>query len=113
MRYISVVYSGLTRSFCSQVATLNETYPKGLEAYVSNAKELLASSKAGDNPFEGMTPSVPEGEKLAFGSDEFVAAEEAGLRAFRDAAMVLVAGGLGERLGYNGIKISLPTESVT
>ena len=26
---------------------------------------------------------------------------------------VLVAGGLGERLGYNGIKVALPTETVT
>lgn len=28
----------------------------------------------------------------------------------RHAGFVLVAGGLGERLGYNGIKVSLPTE---
>jgi len=26
---------------------------------------------------------------------------------------VLVAGGLGERLGFNGIKVSLPTEILT
>lgn len=26
---------------------------------------------------------------------------------------VLVAGGLGERLGYNGIKVSLPVETLT
>lgn len=97
----------------SQIQKLEKNYPGGLKAYVSNAKELLASSKAGDNPFEGMKPSVPEGEKLSFGSDDFVAAEQAGLKAFRDAAMVLVAGGLGERLGYDGIKVSLPTESVT
>jgi len=28
-------------------------------------------------------------------------------------AFVLVAGGLGERLGYSGIKVALPTETTT
>lgn len=32
---------------------------------------------------------------------------------FPDCALVLVAGGLGERLGYNGIKLSLPVETAT
>jgi UDP-sugar pyrophosphorylase len=30
-----------------------------------------------------------------------------------DCACVLVAGGLGERLGYSGIKVALPTETTT
>lgn len=30
-----------------------------------------------------------------------------------DAAFILVAGGLGERLGYSGIKVALPTETAT
>lgn len=34
----------------------------------------------------------------------------AGVEASREAAFVLVAGGLGERLGYSGIKIALPAE---
>jgi UDP-sugar pyrophosphorylase len=32
------------------------------------------------------------------------------VEASREAAFVLVAGGLGERLGYSGIKIALPTD---
>jgi len=32
---------------------------------------------------------------------------------FQKSAFVLVAGGLGERLGYGGIKVSLPTETTT
>lgn len=31
--------------------------------------------------------------------------EDAGVKEVRKAAFVLVAGGLGERLGYNGIKV--------
>ena len=50
-------------------------------------------------------PQVPSGEVLTFGDDNFVQYEEAGVREARKAAFVLVAGGLGERLGYNGIKV--------
>ncbi|XP_065040304.1 UDP-sugar pyrophosphorylase isoform X2 [Musa acuminata AAA Group] len=39
--------------------------------------------------------------------------EEAGVREARRAAFVLVAGGLGERLGYKGIKLALPSETTT
>lgn len=35
----------------------------------------------------------------------------AGVEAAGEAAFVLVAGGLGERLGYSGIKIALPADS--
>ncbi|GFY85572.1 UDP-sugar pyrophosphorylase [Actinidia rufa] len=69
--------------------------------------------KPGKNPFDGFTPSVPSGESLTFGDDNFIQFEEAGVREGRNAAFVLVAGGLGERLGYNGIKVALPIESTT
>ncbi|CAA0831691.1 UDP-sugar pyrophosphorylase [Striga hermonthica] len=56
---------------------------------------------------------VPSGETLTFGDDNFIQYENAGVREARKAAFVLVAGGLGERLGYNGIKVALPVESTT
>lgn len=56
----------------------------------------------GRNVFDGYTPSVPEGERLDFGSERFLELEGQGLRAVAHAAFVLVAGGLGERLGYSG-----------
>ncbi len=34
-------------------------YGGGLEQYVKNAKDLLAASKAGTNPLEGYSPSLP------------------------------------------------------
>ena len=48
---------------------------------------------------------VPTGEILSFGDDNFIKFEEAGVKEAQNAAFVLVAGGLGERLGYNGIKV--------
>ncbi|XP_073144290.1 UDP-sugar pyrophosphorylase-like [Henckelia pumila] len=101
------------RAFFDQVTRLNSSYLGGLTSYIKTARELLADSKAGKNPYDGFTPSVPSGEVLTFGDDTFVQYEEAGVREARKAAFVLVAGGLGERLGYNGIKVALPSESTT
>jgi UDP-N-acetylglucosamine pyrophosphorylase len=51
------------------------------------------------------TLQVPSGEILNFGDDNFVSLEAAGIKEAHNAAFVLVAGGLGERLGYKGIKV--------
>ena len=65
---------------------------------------VLQASREGANPFEGYTPSVPVGKTLSLGTLEFAELEKKGVEASCDSAFVLVAGGLGERLGYNGIK---------
>ncbi|VAI90964.1 unnamed protein product [Triticum turgidum subsp. durum] len=101
------------KNFFDQVCRLNSSYPGGLAAYIQNAKKLLADSKAGQNPYDGFTPSIPSGEVLTFGDDNFVSLEAAGVKEARNAAFVLVAGGLGERLGYKGIKVALPRETTT
>ncbi|XP_075485692.1 UDP-sugar pyrophosphorylase-like isoform X2 [Primulina tabacum] len=100
-------------AFFDQIARLDASYPGGLPSYIKTARELLADSKAGKNPFDGFTPSVPSGEVLTFGDDSFIQYEDVGVHEARKAAFVLVAGGLGERLGYNGIKVALPLESTT
>lgn len=76
---------------------------------------------------DGYTPSVPVGKRLDFGSEEFQNLENrggiegmptgvisflfSGLIEAGKSVYVLVAGGLGERLGYSGIKIALPCET--
>ena len=96
-----------------QIETLDGKYVGGLRAYRANAVELLRASAAGENPLEGFRPSVPLGETLVAHGDAYRAAERAGIEAAQRCAFVLVAGGLGERLGYGGIKVGLPTESTT
>ena len=58
---------------------------------------------AGMNPLEGFVPSVPDGERLDFGSAIYLAHEERGMQEAAATAFVMVAGGLGERLGYSGV----------
>ena len=43
------------------------------------ARDLLESSARGDNPFDGMTPSVPTGEDLEYGDEEYKSMEKLGL----------------------------------
>jgi len=42
----------------SQIAKLEQGYPGGINAYVEKAKELLAASASGVNPFDGFKPEV-------------------------------------------------------
>lgn len=61
----------------------------------------------------GWTPEVPTGQRVSAGSEQFLALEKVGMDVVGQTGFVLVAGGLGERLGYNGIKIALPVDSIS
>ena len=106
----------VTAPLFAQLATLDANYADGgLPGYVRNARKLLADAKSGVNPLEGKVPVATEGHELDLSDAEaFAEADAAGAaEAARGVAYVLVAGGLGERLGYNGIKLELPTETIT
>ena len=104
-----------------KLADLDASYPGGLTAYLGKARVLLKESADGTNPFSDFEASVPEGENLVYDTLEpddhtgmtFAEAEQTGLTGIDSVAFVLVAGGLGERLGYSGIKLSLETNLVT
>eukprot|EP00543_Licmophora_paradoxa_P005492 CAMPEP_0202442046 /NCGR_PEP_ID=MMETSP1360-20130828/1534_1 /ASSEMBLY_ACC=CAM_ASM_000848 /TAXON_ID=515479 /ORGANISM="Licmophora paradoxa, Strain CCMP2313" /LENGTH=658 /DNA_ID=CAMNT_0049057289 /DNA_START=100 /DNA_END=2076 /DNA_ORIENTATION=+ len=99
-----------------QLADLDASYPGGLAAYISKAKILLKESADGANPFSEFEALVPEGECLSYdneGTMDFDEAERLGKAVMGDSVFVLVAGGLGERLGYSGIKLSLETNLST
>ena len=100
-------------SFFDQIDAFHSTYPGGLTSYIEKAQDLLLRAEQGTNPFDGMSPRVPAGENLEYLSEQFLAAEQAGMEACGQAAFVLVAGGMGERLGYNGIKVALPSETTS
>lgn len=101
--------------FFTQIDSLNESYPykDGLVSYLSNARKLLSISKKGENPLDGWTPEIPTGIVLDPATTEYDRYESIGLEDVKSCGFVLVAGGLGERLGYNGIKVALPVETTT
>ena len=89
-----------------QLLDLDSSYPGGLKAYIEKSQSLLQKAVEGGNPFEGYSPAVPAGVDLSYDS-ELSSYEKAGLEVAKDSVFVLVAGGLGERLGFSGIKVSL------
>lgn len=101
----------------AQCAALDLTVPGGLKGYVDRARLLLEESRAGTNPYEGYVPRVPNGITLETeskaGESEFENQEELGMSQIHLVAFTIVAGGLGERLGYNGIKVALFNDLAT
>lgn len=96
-----------------QAADLDRSLPEGLGGYLRKAKELLEAARRGDNPYADFLPREPPGTRLGYGTEDFRAAEAQGLGEAKRTGFVLVAGGLGERLGYRGIKLEIAAESAT
>jgi UDP-sugar pyrophosphorylase len=91
----------------SKLEMVDQSYPDGgLIGYLNNAVFLLEKSRKGENLLEGWVPSVPKGETFVVGTDAFIDTEKLGLDEVGKCGFVLVAGGLGERLGYGDIKVS-------
>eukprot|EP00658_Telonema_sp_P-2_P052152 TRINITY_DN40335_c0_g1_i1.p1 TRINITY_DN40335_c0_g1~~TRINITY_DN40335_c0_g1_i1.p1 ORF type:complete len:271 (-),score=72.85 TRINITY_DN40335_c0_g1_i1:40-852(-) len=107
------VEDGRKAAAVEQLMMCDRSYPGGLAQYTENARRLLEQSAAGSNPLDGYAPSIPDGEMLVAHTPEWERAEALGREHIGSCAFGIVAGGLGERLGYNGIKLALPTESCT
>ncbi len=97
--------------FLKSLMRINKAYPGGLSGYISNARKLLDEAKTGANPFEGFVPHQPEKVDLTKFDAAYDHYEALGKAHFSKTAVVLVAGGLGERLGYSGIKLDIPVEA--
>ncbi|MEM6885472.1 MAG: UTP--glucose-1-phosphate uridylyltransferase [Verrucomicrobiota bacterium] len=97
-------------TFLAVLERLNESYPGGLIGYIDNSRTLLSEAKIGSNPFEGFSPHQPNQIDLTQFNAKYDQYEASGKEHFDKTAIVLVAGGLGERLGYSGIKLDIPVE---
>ena len=91
---------------------MNQVTPTGMKAYLQRGRKLLAASMKGFNPFDKYKPEVPTGIFLKPGEEKFDHYEKEGLKELSRTGFVLIAGGLGERLGYSGIKIDLPVSTI-
>ena len=96
----------------SQLVQLDKVTPTGLVKYCQRGRKLLHDSAMNINPYDCFKPEVPKGIYLRPGQPEFDQLEEQGLAELAKTGFVLIAGGLGERLGFSSIKISLPVITI-
>lgn len=103
------------------------TYGGGIERYILQGRKLLGSStpsadtnaaEADENeiaqvslPDSALIVNVPSLSDVS--NPELLEAVAKGHEAMQDNVFVMVAGGLGERLGYSSIKLGLPVETAT
>ena len=100
--------------FVNQINHLDKACRGGIKDYINRAKILLEKSKNKQNSFHQYKIEVPyDIPRIDIGSEEFYELEQLGFNELKNSVFVLVAGGLGERLGYKGIKIGLQTELLT
>ena len=81
------------------------------------AKTLLKAGRDGENPFTQYLPAPTRGSPIVHPSPQFSALEATALSSLQSLstklAFVLVAGGIGERLGFPGIKLELEPYATT
>ena len=102
------------KAFINQINELDKVCWGGVKDYIKRARVLLENSEQKKNSFHEYKIEVPyEIPHIKVGIEEFYELEKLGFNELKTSVFVLVAGGLGERLGYKGIKIGLPTELLT
>ncbi|TMW65711.1 hypothetical protein Poli38472_008353 [Pythium oligandrum] len=116
----------------TQLLRFESWYPGGIDGYLSTATELLTqlqqavqpaelkskeetAKESSPDPFASWVPSIPHDPHglLTLETPLYHELEAIGLEHAAHSAFVVVAGGLGERLGYHDIKLSLPVETLT
>lgn len=96
----------------STLLNINKTYLGGIIGYIKKAKRLLDDSRNGINSYSGFIPEQPSSVDLSRLDESYQKMENNGLLHAHELAIVLVAGGLGERLGYTGLKINIPLDAI-
>ena len=116
--HIIAKYNSVTpeekKNFIIQFNELDKVCRGGIKDYLQRAKILLEASKNKVNNFSDTTIEIPDDiPHIEIGTDEFFKLDQLGFNQLKDTVFVLVAGGLGERLGYTGIKIGLQNDLIT
>lgn len=88
----------------------NIDYPGGIDNYIKNGKNLLKNVDHNKKKIE-----ICDGYSLSIhkNKEDYIKYEKIGMKSIDKTVFVLVAGGLGERLGYHDIKIKIVSNSIS
>lgn len=105
----SAIYQTVHKKACTHHHS--PSFP--IQAYINRAKSLLLAARDQQNPYDGYRVATPQNAVVIDTDQQFDKYESIGVNELSQTAFVCVAGGLGERLGYQGIKLALTTDSIT
>jgi UDP-sugar pyrophosphorylase len=100
-------------SFFTNLLKLNQSYPGGISSYLISAKKSMNKDNVIKIDKANFKLVAPITKEIKTFSKEYLSCEKIGMKELTNTCFVLVAGGVGERLGYNDIKLSLPMDSIT
>ncbi len=86
----------------------HQNYQKGLFGYLKKVKKLFLKQNQNTHFYPKKKLTVPEVIQLLKWDNHYQYYENKGKQLTNEVAFVLVAGGLGERLGYKGAKVEMP-----
>ena len=86
----------------------HQNYQKGLFAYLKKVKKLLREQNKNTHFYPKKNLTIPEAIPLLKWDNHYQYYENKGKQLANEVAFILVAGGLGERLGYKGAKVEMP-----
>lgn len=92
------------KSICNEIVYYNHILEEGIIEYVRRAKIIVNKYKI-DNCFKINNISLPIGMNISYLDESYIKYEKIGINNINKCGFVLVAGGLGERLNLNSIKV--------
>lgn len=104
----------LKEALAAQILAFEDNYHGGLKAYTQKMVAMLKDQLEGKTKYDGMTLEVPHTSELCWDkTQDILETEEKGLPELKKCAFFLLAGGLGERLGFAEAKPRMQIESTT
>lgn len=108
-------YSETQVDLLEDLYEFEKDYEGGVEQYIINGRRLLDLRDQESEIYSEIEvpPLLYRAPSLYHRSDELDALEQQAEALMKHTVFVLVAGGMGERLGYSGAKVTLPIETAS
>lgn len=97
-----------------QILEFEGHYPGGLKSYTEKISSLMTEFVEGKTKYDDVMLKVPATVNLTWDELDLVRnSDQQGIPELKKCAFFLLAGGLGERLGYHGAKPCMSLDSVS
>lgn len=101
-------------NLAKDILRFEEEYPGGLATYTKRIVHLMEEFVEHKTKYDHVTLKVPKTVNLNWDQPDYIRKTDlSGIPSMKKCAFFLLAGGLGERLGYNGAKPCMELDSIS